>query len=101
MAESKIVASDARLRPGTFVQVKLVTKKSDAVVMVPKTAVYAVAGLNKVFVIRNGKAVEVRIPPSVEQDGWTEAPAGLIQPGESIAVSNLLNLINGAVVKTL
>ena len=101
LAESKIVVSDTRLRPGTFVQVKLVTKKSDAVVMVPKNAVYAVAGLQKVFVIRNGKAVEVRIPPSVEQDGWTEAPAGLIQAGESIAVSNLLNLINGAVVKTL
>jgi hypothetical protein len=69
--------------------------------MVPKSAVYSVAGLNKVFVIRNGKAVEVRIPPGAEADGYTEAPAGSIQEGEGIAVSNLLNLINGAAVKTL
>jgi len=101
LAESKIVVSDKRLRPGSFVQVKLVTRKSDAVVMVPKNAVYSVAGLSKVFVIRSGKAVEIRIPPGAELEGWTEAPSGSIQAGEPIAVSNLLNLINGAVVKTL
>jgi RND family efflux transporter MFP subunit len=101
VAESKIPASDARLRPGSFVQVKLVTRKSDAVVMVPSAAVYSVAGLTKVYVIRNGKAVEVRIAPGAEVDGWKEAPAGSIQAGEAIAVSNLLNLINGAAVKTL
>jgi multidrug efflux pump subunit AcrA (membrane-fusion protein) len=78
-----------------------VTRKSDAVVMVPSSAVYSVAGLTKVYVIRNGKAVEVRIAPGAEVDGWKEAPAGSIQAGEAIAVSNLLNLINGAAVKTL
>jgi RND family efflux transporter MFP subunit len=101
LAESKINIADARLRPGSFVQVKLVTRKSDAIVMVPRNAVYSVAGLNKVFVIRNGKAVEVRIPPGAEADGYTEAPAGTIQAGEPIAVSNLLNLIDGATVKSL
>lgn len=101
LAESKIVATDPRLRPGSFVQVKLVTRKSDAIVMVPKNAIYSVAGLNKVFVIRSGKAVEVRIPPGAEIEGWAEAPAGTIQAGEPIAVSNLLNLIPGAAVKTL
>lgn len=101
LAESKIPAGDSRLRPGTFVQVKLVTRRADAIVMVPKNSIYSVAGLSKVFVIRNGKAVEVRIVPGAEVDGWVEAPAGAIQPGESIAVSNLLNLIHGAAVKTL
>lgn len=101
LAESKIPASDSRLRPGTFVQVKLITRRADAVVMVPKNAIYSVAGLSKVYVIRNGKAVEVRIAPGAEVDGWAEAPAGAIQPGEAIAVSNLLNLINGAPVKSL
>jgi len=101
LAESKIAAVDARLRPGTFVQVKLVTRKAEPIVMVPKGAIYSVAGLSKVYVIRNGKAVEVRIPPGAEVDGWAEVPSGAIQAGESIAVSNLLNLINGAAVKTL
>lgn len=101
LAESKISIADARLRPGSFVQVKLVTRRADQVVMVPRTAIYSVAGLNKVFVIRDGKAVEVKIPPAAEVDGFAEAPAGTIQAGEPIAVSNLLNLITGAKVRTL
>lgn len=101
LAESKINIADARLRPGSFVQVRLVTRRADPVVMVPKIAIYSIAGLNKVFVIRNGKAVEVRIPPAMELDGWAEAPAGAIQAGETIAISNLLSLVNGAPVKTL
>ncbi len=101
VAESKVPVTDARLRPGGFVQVKLVTEKASQVVMVPKSAVFSVAGLNKVFVVRNGKVVEVRMPPGYEEDGWAEVPAGAVQPGEKVAVSNLLNLVNGSPVKTL
>jgi membrane fusion protein (multidrug efflux system) len=101
MAEAKFATPDARLRPGSFVQVKLITRKNESVVMVPQRAVYSVAGLNKVYVIRAGKAVEVRMPPGMEVDGWVEAPSDLVQPGDAVAVSNLLNLVNGAAVKTL
>jgi RND family efflux transporter MFP subunit len=101
LAEAKFATPDARLRPGSFVQVKLITRKNESVVMVPQRAVYSVAGLNKVYVIRNGKAVEVRMPPGMEVDGWVEAPSGLVQPGDAVAVSNLLKLVNGAAVKTL
>lgn len=101
MAESKISIADSRLRPGTFVQVRLVTRRADQIVMVPKISIYSIAGLNKVYVIRGTKAVEVRVPPSAELDGWVEVPAGSIQAGESIAISNLLNLVNGASVKIL
>ena len=101
MAESKISIADSRLRPGTFVQVRLVTRRADQIVMVPKNAIYSIAGLNKVYVIRGTKAVEVRVPPAAEVDGFVEVPTGSIQAGESIAISNLLNLVNGASVKIL
>ncbi len=101
VAESKFAVTDPRLRPGSFVQVKLVTMKDNQVVMVPKNAVFAVAGLNKVFVIRQGKAVEIRMTPGIEENGWAEVPNGTIQAGEKVAVSNLLNLVNGSPVKTL
>lgn len=100
-AEAKVSVQDSRLRPGSFVQVRLVTQKSDPVVMVPKEAVYSVAGLTKVFVIRDGKAVELKIAPGVERDGWSEMPAGTVQAGEKVAVSNLLALVNGAAVKVI
>jgi RND family efflux transporter MFP subunit len=101
IAESKFSVSDARLRPGGFVQVKLVTGKATPVVVVPASAVFSVAGLNKVFVVRQGKAVEVRLGAGFAEAGWTEVPAGTIQAGEKVAVSNLLNLVNGSTVKTL
>jgi RND family efflux transporter MFP subunit len=101
VAESKVPVTDNRLRPGSFVQVKLVTMKDKQVVMVPKNAVFSVAGLNKIFVIRQGKAVEIRMTPGIEENGWAEVPSGSIQPGEKVAVSNLLNLVNGSPVKTI
>jgi RND family efflux transporter MFP subunit len=100
-AEARVTVQDSRLRPGSFVQVRLVTQKSEPVVMVPKEAVYSVAGLTKVFVIRDGKAVELKIAPGVEQNGWSEMPAGTVQAGEKVAVSNLVALVNGAAVKVI
>ena len=71
-AEARMVAQDARLKPGSFVQVKLVTNAAFPVVAVPSEAVYTVAGLNKFFTVENGKAVEHKIPADSEQKtaGW-------------------------------
>lgn len=98
-AEARLVERDDRLRPGMFVQVRLVTDGNVKVVTVPKQAVYSIAGLNKLFVIRDGKVVECRIPPGVEMDGWVEAPADLVRPGDQVAVSDLDKLIHGAAVR--
>lgn len=98
-AEARLVESDARLRPGMFVQVRLVVARNASVVTVPREALYTVAGLSKVFLIRDGRVVECKIPPGVADDGWIEVPAGLVRPGDSVAVSNLPMLVNGATVK--
>ena len=74
-AEARLPHEDARLRPGMFVQVQLVAQKGAEAVVVPKEAVYTVAGLTKLFVIRDGRAVEQRINPGQEWDGWMEVPA--------------------------
>jgi RND family efflux transporter MFP subunit len=98
-AEARLVERDDRLRPGMFVQVRLVTKANVPIVTVPKPAVYTVAGLAKVFVIRDGKAIECRIPPGLEMDGWVEAPGELVRPGDQVAISHLDKLVNGAPVR--
>ncbi|MCX6637884.1 MAG: hypothetical protein NT090_22740, partial [Acidobacteria bacterium] len=97
-AEARLLENDARLKPGMFVQVRLVTARDASVVAVPKEAIYAVAGLTKIFVIRDGKAVEIRLIPGQEVDGWVEAPGGLVRAGELVATSNLAALVNGAPV---
>ncbi|MDX2267256.1 MAG: efflux RND transporter periplasmic adaptor subunit [Bryobacter sp.] len=101
VAEGKFNVTDSRLRPGGFVQVRLVTEKQSEAVLVPNASIFSVAGLNKVFVIRDGKAKEIRMTPGFERGGWSEVPAGTIQAGEKVAVSNLLNLVDGALVKVL
>jgi RND family efflux transporter MFP subunit len=97
-AEAMLAKADPRLRPGAFVQVRLVTEKAAPVIAIPKDAVYTVAGLNKFFTIENGKAVEHKIPEVLGSDGWVEMPEGTIAAGARVAVSNVAMLTNGAPV---
>ncbi|MCX7604609.1 MAG: efflux RND transporter periplasmic adaptor subunit [Bryobacteraceae bacterium] len=97
-AEAKIETRDERLKPGSFVQVRLVTDPAYPVVSIPRAAVYTVAGLNKFFTIENGKAVEHRIPEILGGNGYVEIPPGIIQPGAVVAVSNVPMLTDGAAV---
>jgi hypothetical protein len=69
-------------------------------VMVPKQAIYTVAGLNKMFVIREGRAVEQKITPGQEQDGWVEVSREDVNPGERVATSALEKLVTGTPVRT-
>ena len=98
-AEARITGSDTRLRPGMFVQVSLVTERNAEIVVVPNQAIYTVAGLSKVFVIRNSRVVEVRVPPGQELNGWMEVPASQIHAGDQIAITNLPALVNNGEVK--
>jgi RND family efflux transporter MFP subunit len=98
-AEARIVENDPRLKPGMFVQVRLVTSKDFQIVAVPKSALYTVAGLTKIFVIRDGKVLECKVPPGMDVDGWTEVPPDVVRPGDQIAVSSLQNLVTGLQVR--
>lgn len=97
--EARIPARDARLRPGMFVQVQLALSKGNESTVVPTEAIYSVAGLSKIFVVRNGKAVEVRIDPGQQLEGWVQVPREQVNPGEPVAVSALPQLVNGQQVQ--
>lgn len=99
-AEARIRTADARLKPGAFVQVRLVTAAAYPVIAIPKEAVYTVAGLNKFYTIEGGKAVEHKIPEILGQNGFVEIPEGLVKAGSTVAVSNVALLTDGAAVKT-
>lgn len=97
-AEARFNVSDSRLRPGMFAQVNLVLARSVEVVMVPKQALYSIAGLTKLFIIRDGKAIERRVIPGIEQGGWVEVPVDAVTASDRVAVSNLGALVNGSLV---
>lgn len=98
--EARLPRNDARLRPGMFVQVQLVVEKGAETIVVPKEAIYTMAGLTKLFVIRDGRAVEQRINPGQEWNGWMEVPRETVQPGERVATSSLNQLVTGTPVRS-
>jgi RND family efflux transporter MFP subunit len=98
-AEARIAQADGRLKPGSFVQVRLITAKAAPVIALPSAAVYTVAGLNKFFTIEGGKAVERRIPEVLGSNGWVEIPEGTVPAGARVAVTNVPLLTDGAPVR--
>lgn len=96
--EARLTQNDPRLRPGMFVQVELVVSRNNQVIVVPANAIYTLAGLSKVFVVKNGKIEEHRITPGQDIKGFTEVPADQIKPGDQVAITVLPQLTAGQAV---
>jgi RND family efflux transporter MFP subunit len=61
IVEAEVANRDGRLRPGSFARAEIVVEADRNAVMVPASAVVMFAGLEKVFGVKDGKAVEKRI----------------------------------------
>ena len=61
IVEAEVANRDGRLRPGSFARAEIVVEADRTAVMVPASTVVTFAGLEKVFVVKDGKAVEKRI----------------------------------------
>lgn len=85
---------DGSLKPGFFARVTIQTDRKDKVVVVPETALRTLSGLEKLFVIENGKVTERIVRSGVHVDGHVEIVEG-VKEGELIAGSNLENLQQG------
>jgi membrane fusion protein, multidrug efflux system len=96
--QARLVSNEPVLKPGMFVQVKLTLAKGAQATMVPEAAITTVAGLNKVFALRQGKAVELHVTPGVHKDGWVEIPGDGLNPGDQVATSGLGELVDGTAV---
>ena len=96
-AEAEVANPNNLLRPGMFAKSSLITAKEASAVMVPQRAVQVIAGLNKVFVIENGRASE-RIVKTGATDGDMIEIVDGVKSGESVATSNLDKLQEGSAV---
>ncbi|HEV8440178.1 MAG TPA: efflux RND transporter periplasmic adaptor subunit [Methylomirabilota bacterium] len=98
--EGRVANGDGRLRPGFFAKGAVLTKKDGAVPFVPAEAVFYFVGISKVFVVGDGKVEERLVRAGARQGAWIEIIEG-VKPGETVAVSNLAQLFNGAPVTVL
>ena len=76
------IRNDGSLRPGNFVQARIVTGKRD-VLAVPKTAIVTFAGMQKVILVNGGKAVERPVTTGDTRGDEVEVVTGL-RAGEAV-----------------
>ena len=79
------VRNNGRLRPGSFAHAEIVTSDTSMAVTVPSKAVVIFAGIEKVIIVENGKALEKPITTGRRINEWTEVLAG-IKVGDSVVV---------------
>jgi RND family efflux transporter MFP subunit len=95
--EGRVPNADSRLRPGFFAKGSVVIGKAAAAVFVPAEALTYIAGITKVFVILDSKALERIVKPGTRQGPLVEIMTG-VKAGEVVATSNLPQLFDGAPV---
>jgi RND family efflux transporter MFP subunit len=79
------VQNDGSLRPGSFAKAEIVTNDSKMAVTVPNNAIVTFAGIEKVIVVQNGKALEKPITTGRRSAEWTEIIAG-VNVGDQVIV---------------
>jgi RND family efflux transporter MFP subunit len=92
------VRNNGQLRPGSFARVDILKGEKSKAITVPTNAIVTFAGIEKVIVIQNGKAVEKPITTGRRTPEWTEVVSGIhvgdrvviepgnLQSGQSVSV---------------
>ena len=93
------VPNDGNLRPGSFAKAEIVTNDAKMAVTVPNNAIVTFAGIEKVIVIQNGKALERPITTGRRSAEWTEILAG-VNVGDQVIVDPG-NLQSGMAVEVI
>lgn len=94
------VANPGELRPGLFTKAEIVTDDKALAILVPATAVTTFAGIEKVFVVQNGKAIErivttlrriaerVEVVAGIEAGDLVVTDPGGLQLGHPVSISD-------------
>jgi RND family efflux transporter MFP subunit len=79
------VRNNGSLRPGSFARAEIVTNDARMAITVPNNAIVTFAGIEKVIVVQNGKALEKPITTGRRSGEWTEIVSG-VNLGEKVIV---------------
>jgi len=79
------IPNQGTLRPGVLVKAEIVSDASRTALTVPNDAVVSFAGLQKVLMVKDGKAVERPIIVGRRTEQWTEVTSGLAA-GDQVVV---------------
>jgi RND family efflux transporter MFP subunit len=79
------VRNNGKLRPGSFAHAEIVTNDAKMAVTVPNNTIVTFAGIEKVIVVQNGKALEKPITTGRRTAEFTEIVSG-ISVGEKVII---------------
>ena len=84
-AEADVPNPDGTLRPGSFVKANIVVNDKAPGLFVPEGSVITFAGMQKIFVLHEGKAIEKEVSLRREQNGLVEV-IGEVKADEVVVV---------------
>jgi len=85
------------LPPGAFARGLVQTRVDPNVVFVPLEAVVSFAGVNKVFTVKDNKAVEIVVDLGIRRGNTVEVIKG-VTPNDNVVVSGTSKLASGVPV---
>ncbi|MCL4693789.1 MAG: hypothetical protein KJ060_14915, partial [Candidatus Hydrogenedentes bacterium] len=88
------------LRPGTSVDVRIITDEAADAVAVPERATFRSEGGWAVFVVQGGEAVLTPVEIALKNDDWAAIASG-VQAGETVVAEPKTELKDGMAVSPL
>jgi RND family efflux transporter MFP subunit len=85
MVEAEVKNSNGALRPGSFARAEIVTDDRGMALTVPTSSIINFAGVEKIIVVKDGKAVEKPITTRRRTTEWTEVVSG-VTAGEAVVL---------------
>lgn len=90
--EAEVDNQQGRLRPGSFAKAEIHTTTTSDVVMVPASAIVNFAGIQKVFLVKDGKALEKNVVVGRRENDWVVVDG--LEAGAAVVLSPG-NLVSG------
>jgi RND family efflux transporter MFP subunit len=85
MVEAEVKNTNGALRPGSFARAEIVTDDRGMSLTVPTRSIISFAGVEKIIVVKDGKAVEKPITTRRRTTEWTEVVSG-VTVGEAVVL---------------
>jgi RND family efflux transporter MFP subunit len=89
--EAEVENTQGRIRPGSFAKAEIETFSTDEVVLVPFESIVSFAGIQKVFSVKDGKAVEINVVAGKREreyvvvEGIPPSTSVVLSPGNLVA----------------
>jgi RND family efflux transporter MFP subunit len=93
LVETEVSNVDNSLRPGAFARAEIISASNQRALMVPPSTLATFAGIDRVFTVQDGKAVEKRVRTGRRTGAGVEILEG-ISPGDFVVIEPG-NLTNG------